>query len=260
MLLRRVYYLRASLLSSSFDTVITRLFSIFHPIPLLQSPSREFQQTNFLFPLKLIRHLFSHAAIMPSSKVFIVMSEDDLAVLEVCASKACAKAYADASEEPVTIEEYNLTGGTVTVSKPKAVTKAATKAKKSTKTKSTANGEDDDDIPTIPKATKNALKDEVVVFTGELDNMTRKEAQDLAKAAGASTLSAISKNCTLVVVGSKPGEKKLEQIAKLDIDTVSETDFLEMVQKGAAAGFKRASEDEDDEDDDDPVPTKKLKA
>ncbi|KAK7511638.1 uncharacterized protein IWZ02DRAFT_486780 [Phyllosticta citriasiana] len=193
---------------------------------------------------------------MPSSKVFIVMSEDDLAVLEVCASKACAKAYADASEEPVTIEEYNLTGGTVTVSKPKA----ATKAKKSTKTKSTANGEDDDDIPTIPKATKNALKDEVIVFTGELDNMTRKEAQDLAKAAGASTLSAISKNCTLVVVGSKPGEKKLEQIAKLDIDTVSETDFLDMVQKGAAAGFKRASEDEDDEDDDAPVPTKKLKA
>ncbi|KAK8156410.1 hypothetical protein BKA80DRAFT_257041 [Phyllosticta citrichinensis] len=194
---------------------------------------------------------------MPSTKVYIVVSEEDSSVIDVCASKACADERAKSSEESARVNEYQIVGGTVTVSKPKA----AARVKKSTKTKGTADGEDEDDAPTIPEATKNALKDEVIAFTGTLLLMTRKEAQDLAQAAGATTPSSINKDCTIVVIGSKPGQKKLDQIAKMDIDTVTEAEFLEMVQKGAAAGFKRASEDEEDDEEAPTKPvTKKLKA
>lgn len=197
-----------------------------------------------------------------TSKVYIVQAIDDMALGAVFATKAAADAYVRENQpDPNRVEVMDLVGGTVTVPKSKTTKATSTKTtgtKKASKANDSSEGEDNQDL-TVPKPTKNALKDEVIVFTGELETMTRKEAQALAESAGAQTLSAISKRCTLVVIGKKPGDKKLEKIQELQIDTTSEADFLRMVKEGAAVGFKRASEDEDDDEEEVLKPTKKAK-
>ncbi|KAK8216237.1 hypothetical protein IWZ01DRAFT_539170 [Phyllosticta capitalensis] len=180
-----------------------------------------------------------------TSKVYIVQAIDDMALGAVFATKAAADAYVRENQpDPNRVEVMDLVGGTVTVSKSKTTKATSTKTtgtKKASKANDSSEGEDNQDL-TVPKPTKNALKDEA-----------------LAESAGAQTLSAISKRCTLVVIGKKPGDKKLEKIQELQIDTTSEADFLRMVKEGAAVGFKRASEDEDDDEEEVLKPTKKAK-
>jgi len=68
-----------------------------------------------------------------------------------------------------------------------------------------------------------------VVITGTLPELSRAEANKLAKEMGAkSTPSTISKSTGLVVIGDKAGPKKLEQAEKLEIRMMDADDFLQM--------------------------------
>ena len=78
------------------------------------------------------------------------------------------------------------------------------------------------------KISSNKLEGDVFIFTGTLQTMTRTQAEDMAKAQGAVIASGISKNVTYVVAGEKAGSK-LDKAKKLNIEILTETEFLEMV-------------------------------
>jgi len=72
---------------------------------------------------------------------------------------------------------------------------------------------------------------QTVVFTGKLSQMdlTRKQAQELAKKMGAkSTPGTISKSTDIVVAGDSSGDKKLDKARQLGIRIISEEEFREI--------------------------------
>ncbi|EOD43708.1 putative replication factor c protein [Neofusicoccum parvum UCRNP2] len=188
---------------------------------------------------------------MAPTSIFIVKREDPEGAVSILSAHATKKSAVDAAKlenDTADVEEIELVGDTVTVSKKSPTPAANTKAKKTAapSKKKEASG----DLPTPDPA---ALTDETIIFTGELSRMTRSEAQNLAKAAGARTVTAVSKNCTLVVLGQRAGPKKIAEIEKLGLATVDEDEFLNMVKgdgDGAVAGTKRAAGDDDDDMDD----------
>ena len=70
-----------------------------------------------------------------------------------------------------------------------------------------------------------------IVFTGELDSMTRTEAEALAKAHGAACSSSVSGKTSLVVAGREAGSK-LSKANALGVRVVNEEEFLEMIRSG----------------------------
>jgi DNA ligase (NAD+) len=68
-----------------------------------------------------------------------------------------------------------------------------------------------------------------ILFTGTLNKMGRKEAQEKAEAAGAKNISAVSKNLDILVVGDEAGSK-LKKARELGTVTIlTEDEFLAMV-------------------------------
>lgn len=67
-----------------------------------------------------------------------------------------------------------------------------------------------------------------IVFTGAL-SMPRSKAQELARAAGATVLDSVSKNLDVLVAGEKAGSK-LAKAEQLGIHSMSEEEFLSLVQ------------------------------
>lgn len=72
------------------------------------------------------------------------------------------------------------------------------------------------------------LSGKVFCFTGSLQQVTRDEAQALAKGQGAETSSSVTKKVTDVVIGEKAGTKA-EKARKLGLTLHSEAEFLAMV-------------------------------
>ncbi len=72
------------------------------------------------------------------------------------------------------------------------------------------------------------LKGKVVVFTGELSNRTRSEAEELVKKLGGRPASSVSRQTDFLVVGQKPGSK-LQQAQKLGVRILTEEEFENMV-------------------------------
>ena len=69
------------------------------------------------------------------------------------------------------------------------------------------------------------LTGEIVVITGTLSSMTRDEARDAARAAGATVTDSVSKKTTLLVTGGEPGSK-LRKAQELGVRVVDESQFL----------------------------------
>lgn len=69
-----------------------------------------------------------------------------------------------------------------------------------------------------------------LVFTGELQSMTRAQAAEKAKALGAKVAGSISKNTDYVIVGQAAGSK-LAKAQTLNIAQLSETEFLKLIGK-----------------------------
>ncbi len=75
------------------------------------------------------------------------------------------------------------------------------------------------------------LKGRRFVFTGELDSMTRDQAQELVRKLGAQFSSSVSKNTDYVVVGKNPGSK-YEKAKRLGVKIIDEKQFLSLIKKG----------------------------
>ncbi|WP_236979050.1 NAD-dependent DNA ligase LigA [Membranihabitans maritimus] len=68
------------------------------------------------------------------------------------------------------------------------------------------------------------FKDKTILFTGSLENFTRKEAQVMAEEQGAKVISAVSGNLNILVVGKNAGSKlaKAEKLGTVEIMTEEE--------------------------------------
>ncbi|MCX8095626.1 MAG: NAD-dependent DNA ligase LigA [Caldisericia bacterium] len=74
------------------------------------------------------------------------------------------------------------------------------------------------------------LKGLKFIFTGALESMSRKEAEDLVKSLGGEVASSVSKNINYVVVGKDPGSK-LEKAKTLGLKIINEEEFLKLVKE-----------------------------
>jgi len=69
----------------------------------------------------------------------------------------------------------------------------------------------------------------IFVVTGRMENFSRAEIQNRIKALGGKVTSTISKKTDFVIVGSDPGSK-LDQANLLQINTLNETQFMDLIQ------------------------------
>jgi DNA ligase (NAD+) len=86
--------------------------------------------------------------------------------------------------------------------------------------------------PVIERAAAPAtgpLTGQVVVITGTLSTMSREEARERARAAGATVTDAVSKKTSLLVVGAEAGSK-LKKAQDLGVRIADETEFLQLLQ------------------------------
>ncbi|RMF26241.1 MAG: NAD-dependent DNA ligase LigA, partial [Bacteroidetes bacterium] len=92
----------------------------------------------------------------------------------------------------------------------------------------------EDDRPPEP-AEEGPLSGKTILFTGALQHMTRKEAQERAAAAGARNVSAVSGNLDILVVGEKAGSKLRKAQALGTVQILSEEEFLKLLGEDGSA-------------------------
>ena len=83
-------------------------------------------------------------------------------------------------------------------------------------------------------AGEGPLVGETFVITGTLASMTRDEARDAARAAGATVTDSVSRKTTLLVAGAEAGSK-LRKAQELGVTIVDEDEFRRRLGRGAAA-------------------------
>lgn len=79
-----------------------------------------------------------------------------------------------------------------------------------------------DDAPLLGKT---------ILFTGSLQQLKRKEAQEIAAANGAKNISAVSSNLDILVVGEKAGSKLKKAEALGTVQIMTEAEFVELVSQ-----------------------------
>ncbi len=86
------------------------------------------------------------------------------------------------------------------------------------------NGED----RPAAQVTEGPFVGKSMLFTGSLQQLSRKEAQEKAEAAGARIVSAVSGKLDILVVGEKPGSKLKKAEALGTVQVMTETEFLNL--------------------------------
>ena len=86
--------------------------------------------------------------------------------------------------------------------------------------------------PAPSKPVDGPLTGAVLVITGTLASMTRDQARDAARAAGATVTDSVSKKTTLLVAGAEAGSK-LRKATDLGVRVVDEREFLAMIGRSA---------------------------
>lgn len=81
-----------------------------------------------------------------------------------------------------------------------------------------------------PQEGRSGLSQRVFLFTGSLERLSRNEARQLARSAGAQVASAMSRRVTDLVVGAHPGSK-LAEAERLGLNIMAEADFLALMQR-----------------------------
>lgn len=69
------------------------------------------------------------------------------------------------------------------------------------------------------------------IVTGTLESMDREAAEDKLRALGATVTSGVTKTTTALITGNKPGKGKTDKAAKLGIPTMSEQEFLRLIEE-----------------------------
>ncbi|AAV47769.1 DNA ligase [Haloarcula marismortui ATCC 43049] len=75
----------------------------------------------------------------------------------------------------------------------------------------------------------DALDGQTFVFTGSLDGYTRGEAQELVERNDGSATSSVSGNTDYLVLGDNPGQRKQDDAAAHDVETLTEDEFEELL-------------------------------
>ena len=86
----------------------------------------------------------------------------------------------------------------------------------------------EDDKP-LEVAEDAPLAGKTILFTGSLQRMGRKQAQEIAAKNGAKVISAVSKNLDILVVGEKAGSKLKKAEALGTVQVLTEDAFIELV-------------------------------
>ena len=86
----------------------------------------------------------------------------------------------------------------------------------------------DEDRP-LQVAEDAPLAGKTILFTGSLQQLSRKEAQEKAAAAGAKNVSSVSSKLNILVVGEKAGSKLKKAQALETVQILTEEEFLEIV-------------------------------
>jgi DNA ligase (NAD+) len=73
------------------------------------------------------------------------------------------------------------------------------------------------------------LAGKTYVITGELDGISREEAQARLEALGAKVTNSVSKKTTALIVGADPGASKLEKARELGTKTLTAGDFQQLI-------------------------------
>ena len=68
------------------------------------------------------------------------------------------------------------------------------------------------------------------LFTGTLESFPRSKARDIVESLGGNVSASLTKNTDYVVVGKSPGSK-LGKAQQLNITTISEDDFLDLIKE-----------------------------
>jgi DNA ligase (NAD+) len=89
-------------------------------------------------------------------------------------------------------------------------------------------------IRRAPAAAAGPLTGQVVVITGTLATLSREEARQAARAAGAMVTDSVSKKTTLLVVGAEAGSK-LKKAQDLGIRIADEAEFLRLLERDGPA-------------------------
>ncbi len=85
-----------------------------------------------------------------------------------------------------------------------------------------------EDLPAAER--RGPLAGKTILFTGSLQQMTRKEAKQLAEQAGARVLSGVSSKLNILVVGEKPGSKLAKAKALGSVEIWTEEQFLTKIK------------------------------
>lgn len=81
----------------------------------------------------------------------------------------------------------------------------------------------------LAQVKKTALTDKMIVFTGELEGLSRLQAEETVRKLGGMPSSSVSKNTDFVVAGENPGSK-LDKARKLGVRIIDENKFREMLE------------------------------
>ncbi|MCK5103757.1 MAG: NAD-dependent DNA ligase LigA, partial [Cyclobacteriaceae bacterium] len=84
---------------------------------------------------------------------------------------------------------------------------------------------------TKEKKGNNVLEGKTFVISGVFEKVSRDGLKELIKNQGGKVLSSISSKLDFLVAGDKMGPSKMEKAQKLNIQTISEDDFLNMIGK-----------------------------
>lgn len=142
---------------------------------------------------------------------------------------------------------------------PKAPARAAKAAKTLTQNPKAKALEDTlpENVKILLSGSGSVLSNQTIVVTGVPPKLGRQNVERLVMNYGGKLAKSISKNTTFVVVGRDAGPKKIEQIKDLEIESMGEDEFIEMLESYDAAD-RGKREGEEGEEDEKPV-AKKVK-
>ena len=92
------------------------------------------------------------------------------------------------------------------------------------------------DIPSAADIGELPLNGKIIVLTGGLESMTRADAKKKLQTYGAKVAGSVSKNTSMVVVGTDAGSKA-EKAAELEIEMLDEDQLLTMLEALAAGSY-----------------------
>ena len=84
--------------------------------------------------------------------------------------------------------------------------------------------------PTFTDTSKLPLAGKSYIISGTLESYSREAAEDELRKLGATVTSSVTKSTTALILGAKPGASKLAKAEKLKIPTLSESEFLALLE------------------------------